>query len=157
VERDHEDRARTRPAAVARPHGVDRLLPRVDRQELAAIFAGGFIGATARGALAESVATRPDRWPWATFTVNVVGAFLLGYFATRLNERLAVSLYGRSFLATGICGALTTFSTMMVELLKMVEGSRWGLAAGYTAASVGCGMGAVFVSTKLVRRASLSR
>ena len=50
-----------------------------DRQELIAIFAGGFIGTVARGALARSVIVGPGGWPWATFAVNMLGAALLGY------------------------------------------------------------------------------
>jgi CrcB protein len=126
-----------------------------DRQELAAIFAGGFVGAIARAAFAQSVVVGPGSWPWATFLVNVLGAFMLGYFITRLQERLPPSLYGRAFLGTGLCGALTTFATMMVELLRMIEGGHGALAAGYAAASVCCGLAAVFLSTKLVRRARL--
>jgi CrcB protein len=126
---------------------------RLDGQALAAIFAGGFLGAIARAALARSLVAAPGQWPWATFAVNVLGALLLGYLITRLQERLPPSLYGRAFLGTGICGALTTFSTMMVEVLKMIEGAHWALAIGYTTASVGCGLAAVFLATKLVRRA----
>lgn len=129
--------------------------PRFDRQELAAIFVGGFLGAIVRAGLAQGLAERPDRWPWATFIVNVLAALLLGYFITRLQERLPPSLYSRALLGTGVCGALSTFSTMALELLKMIEGAHWTLAAGYTAASVGCGFAAVFLSTKLVRRARL--
>lgn len=131
--------------------------PLVDRQELAAIFAGGFVGAIARAALVEAVGTPTGSWPWVTFSVNVAGALLLGYFVTRLQERLPPSLYGRSFLGTGICGALTTFSTMMVELVRMLEARDWALAGGYGAASVCGGLLAVFVATKLVRRAELAR
>ena len=131
--------------------------PRVqlDRRELAAIFAGGCIGALARAALAQGLPVRPDAWPWATFAVNILGALLLGYLITRLQERLPPSMYRRAFLGTGFCGALTTFSTLMVELLRMIEGSHWTLALGYAAASVCCGLAAIFVSTKLVRRARL--
>lgn len=124
-----------------------------DVQELVAIFAGGFIGAIARSALARSLAVAPGRWPWATFAANLLGAALLGYFITRLQERLPPSMYRRSFLGTGICGALTTFSTMMVELLGMLEASRLGLALAYGSASVAGGLAAVFLATKLVRRA----
>jgi fluoride exporter len=129
---------------------------KADRQELAAIFAGGFLGALARAALAQSLATGPDQWPWATFIVNILGAALLGYFATRLQERLPPSLYRRAFLATGVCGALTTFSTVMVELAKMLEDGRVGLAVAYVAASLAGGLAAVFLATKLVRRARLA-
>ncbi len=129
----------------------------LDRQELAAIFAGGSIGAIARAALEQSLSARPGQWPWATFTVNLLGALLLGYLITRLQERLAPSLYRRAFAGTGMCGALTTFSTMMAELLRMIEGAHWVLASGYALASVFGGLAAVFVSTKLVRRAGIGR
>jgi CrcB protein len=131
-------------------------LPR-DRQELAAIFAGGFLGAIARAALAQAWTAGPDQWPWATFLVNMLGAALLGYFVTRLQERLPPSLYRRAFLGTGICGALTTFSTVMVELAKMLEGDHVALAAAYAGASLAGGFTAVFLATKLVRRARLAR
>jgi len=157
VEHDHisESHLGTTESRLLQRRGRPSRVARLDRQELAAIFAGGFLGTIARAALAQGLAERPDRWPWATFIVNILGAFLLGYFATRLNERLPLTLYRRSFLGTGICGALTTFSTMMVELLRMIDGAHWALTAGYAAASVGCGLAAVFASTKLVRRASL--
>jgi fluoride exporter len=129
---------------------------RLDRQELAAIFAGGFLGAVARAALEQSLKTPDGHWPWATFVVNMLGAALLGYFVTRLQERLPPSLYGRAFLGTGICGALTTFSTVMVELAKMLEGGHVALALAYGAASIAGGFAAVFFATKLVRRARLA-
>lgn len=128
----------------------------VDRQELAAIFLGGCIGAGARAGLAEALVARPGQWPWATFLVNVLAALMLGYFVTRLQERLPPYTYRRSFLATGVCGALSTFSTMMLELLRMLDGGRWGMALGYLLASVACGLAAVFVTSKLVRRARIA-
>src|SRR4051794_19983254 len=79
-----------------------------DPRELAAIFAGGFIGAIARAELGELLSAGGPGWPWATFIANIVGAFLLGYFATRLQERLPLSRYRRPLLGTGLCGALTT-------------------------------------------------
>jgi CrcB protein len=132
-----------------------RLAPHFDRQELAAIFAGGFLGAIARAALAQELKVGPDQWPWATFAVNIVAALLLGWFVTRLQERLPPSSYRRPFLATGICGALSTFSTLMVELMKMMEGSHWTLALSYGLSSIVCGLAAVFLATKLVRRARI--
>lgn len=131
-------------------------LPQLDRQELAAIFAGGFIGAIARAALAQSLVAGAGEWPWATFAVNLTGAALLGYSITRLQERLPPSLYRRAFIGTGVCGALTTFSTIMVELVGMIEGAHVALAVAYACASIGGGFAAVFLSTKLVRRARLA-
>jgi fluoride exporter len=129
---------------------------RVDGRELAAIFAGGFLGALARAGLLEALPHDASQWPWATFLANVAGAFALGYFATRLQERLPLSAYRRPFLGTGFCGALTTFSTMQLELLRMLDGDHLGLAAGYAAGSIAAGFLAVAVATNLVRRTRLA-
>ena len=128
---------------------------RPDRRLLAAIFAGGFAGAVARAALAEELATGRS-WPWATFLVNIAGAFALGYFTTRLQERLPLSAYRRPLLGTGFCGALTTFSTMQLELLDMLDRDRFVLAIGYAAASIVLGLLAVAAATNLVRRARIT-
>jgi fluoride exporter len=128
----------------------------VDRREIVAIFTGGFIGAVARAGLGDALPHTSSQWPWATFIVNIVGAFALGYFTTRLQERLPLSSYRRPFLGTGICGALTTFSTMQLELLAMLDGDRVALAIGYATASVIGGFLAVAVATNLVRRARLA-
>jgi CrcB protein len=129
---------------------------RVDRRELAAIFVGGFIGALARLGLVEALAPTPGEWPWATFLANVVGALALGYFTTRLQERLPLSAYRRPFLGTGFCGALTTFSAMQLELLQMLDHGEGGLAAAYAATSLVAGSIAVAFGTNLVRRARLT-
>jgi CrcB protein len=123
-----------------------------DYREYAAIFAGGALGALARAALGTLAVPDPARWPWPTFVVNIVGAFLVGYFTTRLLERLPLSSYRRPLLGTGFCGGLTTFSTVQVETLKMIEHGHWDLAAGYTVASIVLGLLAVHLATKLVRR-----
>jgi CrcB protein len=129
---------------------------RADRRELAAIFAGGVIGALARLALVEVLPLRAGQWPWATFAANVAGALALGYFTTRLQERLPLSAYRRPFLGTGLCGALTTFSTLQLELLQMLDHGDGGLAAAYAVASVAAGLLAIALTTNLVRRARLA-
>ena len=128
-----------------------------DRRELAAVFIGGALGTVARAALEMLAAPDPGRWPWPTFVVNIVGAFLLGYFTTRLLERLPVSSYRRPLLGTGLCGGLTTFSTMQVEILGMLEHSHYGLAIGYTAVSIAAGLVALYAATTLVRRVRVRR
>ena len=62
-------------------------------------------------------------------------------------------MYRRPLLGTGFCGAYTTFSTMQVEILKMLDHDRYGLAVGYAAASIGAGYLAIWGTTALVRRA----
>ncbi|OIN82228.1 fluoride efflux transporter CrcB [Mycobacterium malmoense] len=122
-----------------------------DHRELAAIFAGGGLGSLARAALS-TLAPDTEQWPWPTFTVNIVGAFLVGYFTTRLLERLPSSNYRRPLLGTGLCGGLTTFSTVQIETLRMIEHGHWGLAISYTVTSITLGLLAVHLATKLVRR-----
>jgi CrcB protein len=131
-------------------------MPRYDVRELAAIFVGGAVGALARAGLAEGLAHSPTSWPWATFIVNVAGAFMLGYFATRLQERLPLSAYRRPLLGTGLCGALTTFSTVQVELVLMLDHGRIGLALGYASASLVAGFLAMAAATAMVRRVRIA-
>lgn len=92
-------------------------------------------------------------WPWDTFVANVAGTAALALFATRLQERLPPSTYRRPFLGTGICGALTTFSTLQIEVIRMSRGGHAGLAGAYLVASLAAGLLAMFVVTRLVRRA----
>lgn len=132
-------------------------MPRWDGRELAAVFAGGALGTLARAALAEGFPHPATSWPWPTFVVNIVAAALLGYFVTRLQERLPVSNYRRPLLGTGLCGGLSTFSTMQVELLRMIDAHAWGLALGYTAASLAAGFAAIHVTTAVVRRTRIAR
>jgi CrcB protein len=139
-----------------RAHGrgivQDSRVPRPDRQELVAIAAGGAAGALLRVALARSYTTGTAAWPWVTFAVNMTGALILGYVVTRLQERLPLAAYRRPLLGTGFCGALTTFSTMQLELLHMLDAHRYGLAAGYAGASIALGYACVHLASAVVRR-----
>ena len=124
---------------------------RADRRELAAVFVGGCAGALARALLGEALPYDAGEWPWATFIANAGGAFLLGWLVTRLQERLPPSAYRRPLLGTGLCGALTTFSTLQLELLEMLDADRIGLAAAYAGATLAAGCLAVALATNLVR------
>jgi len=109
---------------------------------LAAVFIGGVAGALARAGVADALAHGPGRWPWATLLVNVAGAFVLGWVAARG--------FRRALLGQGFCGALTTFSTLQLELLQMLDHDRFGLALAYAAVSLALGVGAA----ELGRRAA---
>lgn len=125
-----------------------------DARALAAVFAGGVVGTLARGVLTAVLpAPAATHWPWSTFIANIAGAFLIGYFTTRLLERLPVSSYRRPFLGTGVCGGFTTFSTMQIELLAMLKHHKYILAASYSATSIALGLVAVYLGTATVRRA----
>jgi len=108
------------------------------RRRLAAIYAGGVVGALLRVGLAEEFPPAAGTWPWPTFAVNLVGALLLGYFYALTRDHPAERLH-HPFLATGVCGTLTTFSTMQLELYELVDRGETSLAAGYCAATLAAG------------------
>ncbi len=120
-----------------------------------AIVAGGATGAALRYGLGEALPIQPGAWPWSTFVANLLGTALLGYFATRLLERLPPSPHRRPLLGTGFCGALTTFSTLQVEAISLGREGRPELGALYVMASVGGGLLCVALASALVRRARL--
>jgi len=109
--------------------------------EIAAVFVGGVAGALARAGVVEVWPATAGHWPWATFAVNVAGAALLGWV-------VAGPRFHR-VLGTGFCGALTTFSTLQLELLEMLDADRFGLALLYAVASVAAGLLAVHVAGRM--------
>ncbi len=146
MERERHNPARAQSTSIA------SQLARADVRELAAIFIGGAIGAGMRAGLAQSLPVHAGRWPWATFAVNILGALILAWLITRLQERLPPTMYMRALLATGFCGALTTFSTLVLEVLVMLERGDAVLAGSYAAASIVLGIAAVELATKMARR-----
>jgi fluoride exporter len=96
---------------------------RFELRRLGAIYVGGMFGALVRVGLAEGAPQGLGEWPWATFAVNMVGALLLGYFVARLRDHPEDGLV-HPFLTTGICGTLTTFSTLQLELFELVDGGH---------------------------------
>jgi fluoride exporter len=124
---------------------------RFQARRLAAIYAGGTIGALARVGLAQAGSHGADDWPWATFAVNMAGALLLGYVIARLRDHPEDSL-AHPFLTTGICGTLTTFSTLQLELFEMIDAGHLGLASAYMAATLAAGFLFVRLGIALERR-----
>jgi len=120
----------------------------IDRRELGAIFLGGAVGALLRAGLGEELPAGGPGWPWATFLVNVIGTALLGYWFTALPH----TSYRRPLLTTGFCGALTTFSTVQIELLEMIDAERFALAVVYLAAGVIAGLIGAQAGTVAARR-----
>jgi CrcB protein len=111
---------------------------RFDPGRLAAIYAGGVVGALARVGLAEAAPHGVASWPWATFAANMTGALLLGLFVGAMRGHRAESR-GFALLTTGVCGTLTTFATLQLELFEMVDAGHLGLAASYVAATLVAG------------------
>jgi len=86
------------------------------------IGAGGFVGAILRyGVSRASLAVFGNKIPYGTLIVNVLGSFFLGYIFTWAIEKSAISENLRFFVAVGLLGAFTTFSTFSVETLHLIE------------------------------------
>ncbi len=111
---------------------------------LLAIFAGGCAGALARAGLLELAPTHAGRWPWVTFGVNVAGSLLLGWIATHRSP----ASRARALIGTGFCGALTTFSTMQLEVLELLDADRVGVAVVYMGGSVVAGLAGVVLGVR---------
>nr|WP_083212239.1 fluoride efflux transporter CrcB [Mycobacterium malmoense] len=128
-----------------------------DHRETAAVFVGGATGTLLRAALSTWLPTGVGEWPWATLGVNIIGAFMVSFFTTRLLERLPLSSFRRPLLGTGLCGGLTTFSTMQLETLRMMEAHCFHLACAYIVVSAGGGLLAVRIASAAVRRVRIGR
>ena len=77
----------------------------------------------------------PGSFPWATFAINVTGSFLLGAFLAWLFARRPADRYLRPFVAIGVLGGYTTFSTAMVETASTNSVERLCSVAGASSAA----------------------
>ncbi len=108
------------------------------------VVTGAMIGAPLRYLTDRAVQSRHDSvFPWGTLTVNVVGSLVLGLL-TGAAAAGAVDSRVHLLLGTGLCGALTTYSTFSYETLRLVEDGAPGYAAANVAAGVAAGLGAAF-------------
>lgn len=116
---------------------------------LLAIGLGGAIGALGRHAAATVLPPNPEAFPWATLMVNVVGAVALGTIASVPSSALPHHEVLRPALGTGVCGGLTTFSTLALEVFQRLP-DRPLLAAGYSATSVALAPLSAFLGVRAV-------
>jgi CrcB protein len=109
------------------------------------VAAGGAAGAPLRYLTDRAVQTRHDSlFPWGTFTVNVVGSLILGLLAGAALVGAGSSTAGL-LLGVGLCGALTTYSTLSYETAWLIEQRAWLFAAANVAGTVLAGLAAVTV------------
>lgn len=113
------------------------------------VVVGAAVGAPLRYLTDRAVQARHDTvFPWGTFTVNVSGCLVLGLLTGAVAAG-AASSHLQLLLGTGLCGALTTYSTFSYETLRLAEGGARFYAAANAAASVVAGLGAAFAGVTL--------
>jgi fluoride exporter len=104
------------------------------------LVVGGAVGASARYLVTRAVQTRTrSELPWGTVVVNVTGAFLLGV-VTGAGIHHGLTETSRTVLGVGFCGAYTTFSTLAVETVRLVEDGAVSAAVRNLVISVAVGL-----------------
>lgn len=117
---------------------------------LAVVFVGGAIGTAVRSLLSDAFPHPDGGWPWTTFSINVIGALLLGMLLeslVRSGEDSGVRRLLRLGVGTGVMGGFTTYSTFMVETTEL----SWLLGALYVVATVVVGALAAWSGIRSVR------
>ncbi|CAL9361930.1 fluoride efflux transporter CrcB [Streptomyces sp. enrichment culture] len=115
------------------------------------VVVGGMIGAPLRYLTDRAVQSRHDSvLPWGTFAVNVTGCLILGLL-TGAAAAGAAGSHTQLLLGTGLCGALTTYSTFSYETLRLAEDGARAYALANAAVSVVAGLGAAFAGVALAR------
>ena len=94
--------------------------------QIIVIGLGGFIGAVLRYVISGySYRLLGSNFPWGTLIVNILGSFILGAFLFLAEERIIISPQMRNFIAIGIMGSLTTFSTFSYETYIFLQESLY--------------------------------
>lgn len=119
---------------------------------LAAVTAGGVLGALARYQIGRSWPVPPAGFPWSTFVINVSGCLLIGALLVVITERFTAHPLLRPFLATGILGGYTTFSTYTVDLHRLLGDGRPGIAVAYLLGTVVTAVAATALGMAVGRR-----
>lgn len=118
---------------------------------LLVIAAGGALGSLGRWAVSEAVPHATDAVAWGTWLENVSGAFLLGLLMVLVLDYWPPHRYLRPFLAVGVLGGYTTFSTYMLDTRALLAAGREAAAGGYLAGTLLGGVAAVWVGIVVAR------
>ncbi|MGV9415015.1 FluC/FEX family fluoride channel [Nocardia sp. NPDC003693] len=121
---------------------------------LAAIAAGGALGALGRYGLTLAWPTPVGGFPWAVFVINVVGSFLLGVLMVVITEIRPAHPLVRPFLGVGILGGFTTFSTYANDIRALLDPGTVAVAAAYLVGTLAAALTAAACALALTRRAA---
>ncbi|GAA2433837.1 hypothetical protein GCM10010433_38160 [Streptomyces pulveraceus] len=115
------------------------------------VIVGAAVGAPLRYLTDRAVQSRHDSvFPWGTFTVNVSGSLVLGLLTGAVAAGAATS-HLQLLIGTGLCGALTTYSTFSYETLRLAEDGAGSYAVANVVGSVAAGLVAAFAGVALAR------
>lgn len=115
------------------------------------VITGAMVGAPLRFLTDRAVQKKHDTvFPWGTFAVNVTGCLILGLLTGAVTAGAASSQV-QLLVGTGLCGALTTYSTFSYETLRLADDGARFFAAANVAASVIAGLGAAFAGDALAK------
>jgi fluoride exporter len=116
------------------------------------IMAAGALGAWLRYVVDGLVSPRAGGFfPWGTFVINISGSLVLGFLFTIFTERAIIAPWIRSSITIGFLGAYTTFSTLSLESVRLIEERVYGVALLNAAGSLVAGMLAVTAGIILAR------
>jgi CrcB protein len=121
----------------------------------AAVSIGSIIGSVLRAlASLAALAWFGPGFPWGTLFVNVVGSFVIGFYATITGPdgRVFAGMRQRQFVMTGICGGFTTFSVFSLEAFEALHAGRFVLAGLYVGVSVITWLASVWLGHALASR-----
>ena len=124
------------------------------------IAIGGALGSVMRFAMSGFVTQQAgESFPWGTLLVNVLGSFIIGFFATFTGPdgRYLVSSAGRQFFMTGVMGGFTTFSAFSLQTLALSREGEWLRAGGNVVGSVVLCLVAVWIGHLLAFSLNSSR
>ena len=119
-----------------------------------AVAAGGASGALARYGTGAALPTAPGGFPLVTFGVNVLGCLLLGALLVLITEHRRAHPLVRPFLATGVLGGFTTFSTYTVDAQQLIADGRGGIAFAYLGGTLVTAVAATWAGISLARAAA---
>ena len=138
------------PDAAARPPVVAPL--RGQGRATVAVAVGGALGALARWGVGLGLPTTPGAFPWGTFLINVVGCVAIGVLLVVVTELRTAHPLVRPFLATGVLGGFTTFSTFSVDAQHLLLGGHVGVGVAYLAGTLVAAVAATWLGAAAARR-----
>ena len=117
------------------------------------VMLGGSLGSALRYTMGRLIPHTPGTgFPWHTFSVNLIGCFLIGLLAGYIDRRADDSSITRWLWMSGFCGGFTTFSAFSLETIHLLQNQRWSILLPYVLGSVLIGLLATWMGMQAIRQ-----